>query len=58
MPKAIGKAVQKAVQNEQVTELTARDWLAKGAVHSAVVFDKAHAAIARKHEAARILEGV
>ena len=47
VPRAIGKAVQKAVQNEQVAELTARDWLAKGAVHRAIVFDKAHAAIAK-----------
>jgi hypothetical protein len=45
--RAIGKAVQKAVQNEQVTERTAQDWIAKGAVHRAVVFDKAHAAIAK-----------
>ena len=43
--KAIGKSVQKAVQNTQVADRTAHDWLAKSAAHRAVVFDKAHGAI-------------
>jgi hypothetical protein len=43
--KAIGKAVQKAVQNTQVADRTAQDWLAKSAAHRAIVFDKAHGAI-------------
>jgi transposase len=43
--KAIGKAVQKAVQNRQVVDKTAQDWLAKGEAHRAVVFDKASGAI-------------
>jgi hypothetical protein len=47
VPKAIGKAVQKAVQNEQVAERTAQDWLAKSSAHRAVVFDKAHGAITK-----------
>src|SRR5438552_14059056 len=45
VPKAIGKAVQKAVQNEQVAERTAQDWLDKSSAHRAIVFDKAHGAI-------------
>ena len=45
--KAIGKSVQKAVQNTQVAERTAHDWLAKSAAHRAVVFDKAHGAITK-----------
>jgi hypothetical protein len=43
--RAIGQAVQKAVQNTEVTERTAQDWLAKGETHRAVVFDKASGAI-------------
>src|SRR6266478_5672965 len=45
--RAIGKAVQKAVQNAQVVDKTAQDWLAKGEAHRAVVFDKASGAIAK-----------
>jgi hypothetical protein len=45
--KAIGKAVQKAVQNAEVVERTAQDWLAKGNAHRTLVFDKASGAIAR-----------
>lgn len=47
VPKAIGKAVQKAVQNAQVVDKTAQDWLAKGEAHRALVFDKAHGAISK-----------
>jgi hypothetical protein len=43
--KAIGKAVQRAVQNTEVTERAAQDWLTKGEAHRAVVFDKASGAI-------------
>jgi hypothetical protein len=43
--RAIGQAVQKSVQNTEVTERTAQDWLAKGEAHRAVVFDKASGAI-------------
>lgn len=43
--RAIGQAVQKAVQNAEVTERTAQDWLTKGEAHRAVVFDKASGAI-------------
>src|SRR6266852_8199093 len=35
--KAIGKAVQKAVQNAEVVDKTAQDWLSKGEAHRAVV---------------------
>ena len=45
--KAIGKSIQKAVQNTQVADRTAHDWLAKSAAHRAVVFDKAHGAITK-----------
>ena len=43
--RAIGQAVQKAVQNTEVTERAAQDWLTKGEAHRAVVFDKASGAI-------------
>jgi hypothetical protein len=43
--RAIGKAVQKAVQNSQVVDKAAQDWLSKGEAHRAVVFDKASGAI-------------
>jgi hypothetical protein len=43
--KAIGRAVQKAVQNAEVVDRTAQDWLAKGEAHRRVVFDKASGAI-------------
>src|SRR5260370_11827373 len=45
--RAIGQAVQKAVQNAQVVDRAAQDWLAKGEAHRAVVFDKASGAIAK-----------
>jgi len=45
--KAIGKAVEKAVQNRQVVDKTAQDWLAKGEAHRTLVFDKASGAIKR-----------
>ena len=45
--KAIGKAVQRAVQNAEVVDRTAQDWLAKGEAHRALVFDKASGAIAK-----------
>ena len=45
--KAIGKAVQRAVQNAEVVDRTAQDWLAKGNAHRTVVFDKASGAIAK-----------
>jgi hypothetical protein len=45
--KAIGKAVQRAVQNAEVVDRTAQDWLAKGNAHRTVVFDKASDAIAK-----------
>jgi hypothetical protein len=45
VPKAIGKAVQKAVQNAEVVDRTAQGWLAKGEAHRRVVFDKASGAI-------------
>ena len=45
--RAIGKAVKKAVQNGQVVERTAQDWLVKGNAHRTVVFDKASGAIAK-----------
>ncbi len=45
--KAIGKAVQRAVQNSEVVDRTAQDWLAKGNAHRTVVFDKASGAIAK-----------
>ena len=45
--RAIGKAVQRAVQNAEVVDRTAQDWFAKGEVHRRVVFDKASNAIAR-----------
>jgi hypothetical protein len=45
--KSIGKAVQKAVQNAEVADRTARDWLAKGNAHRTVVFEKASKAIAQ-----------
>jgi hypothetical protein len=47
VPKAIGKAVQKAVQNAEVAERTAQDWLTKGNAHRALVFDTAHTAITK-----------
>jgi hypothetical protein len=43
--KAIGKAVQKAVQNDEVAGRTAHDWLAKGEVHRRTAFDLAHNAL-------------
>jgi hypothetical protein len=43
--RTIGKAVQKAVQNSQVVDKAAQDWLAKGNAHRTVVFDKASGAI-------------
>jgi len=45
--KAIGKAAQRAVQNAEVVDRTAQDWLAKGNAHRTVVFDKASGAIAK-----------
>ena len=45
--RAIGKAVQRAVQNAEVVSRTAQDWLAKGEDHRRVVFDKASNAIVR-----------
>jgi hypothetical protein len=45
--RAIGKAVQRAVQNAEVAERTAQDWLAKGNAHRTVVFEKASGAIAK-----------
>src|ERR1700719_884662 len=38
--KAIGKAVQRAVQNAEVVDRTAQDWLPKGEAHRALVFCK------------------
>jgi len=49
--KAIGKAVQRAVQNAEVVDRTAQDWLAKGNAHRTVVFDKASGAIAKANMA-------
>jgi hypothetical protein len=45
--KAIAKVVQRAVQNEEVAERAAQDWLAKGEAHRTVVFEKAHGAIVK-----------
>jgi hypothetical protein len=45
--RAIGKAVQKAVQNAEVARRTADTWLEKGEAHRAVAFDKASRAIAK-----------
>src|SRR5205814_9140448 len=41
------KAVQKAVQNAEVVDRTAQEWLGKGNAHRTVVFDKASGAIAK-----------
>jgi len=43
--RAVGKAVQRAVQNAEVVSRTAQDWFAKGEVHRRIVFDKASNAI-------------
>ena len=45
VPRAIGKAVQKAVQNSEVAARAAQDWLNKGEAHRRIVFDKASGAI-------------
>ena len=47
VPKTIGKAVQAAVQNEEVIERSAQDWMARSAAHRALVFDRAHEALAK-----------
>jgi len=47
IPRAIGKAVQKAVQNSEVAARAAQDWLSKGEAHRRIVFDKASGAIAQ-----------
>jgi len=41
VPRAIGKAVQ----NAEVVDRTAQDWLNKGEAHRRIVFDKASGAI-------------